>query len=305
MKSALRGSYTPLITPFGEDGEIDLAAFEALVARQVEAGSAGVVVTGTSGEPTSLTPDERLDLFRSAVDVAAGRIEVVAATGSPNQRETLRLTEAAEHLEVDAVIVVAPGFVRPSQRGLIEHFSTVAERTALPCLIYNIPGRAAVAVEAETVERVAERRSNLVGLKHASPDLDHVTELLDRLGDDFRIFCGLESYSYPMLALGAAGLMSAVGNLLPERVADLCDAVARGDHGTALALHRALFPVNRAVFFDTNPVPLKHLMGQERRAPAAVRAPLAPLSDADAERVQRAWAATNDRLSTAAQPTVA
>ncbi|MBS1890590.1 MAG: 4-hydroxy-tetrahydrodipicolinate synthase [Actinobacteria bacterium] len=279
----LRGSLVPLVTPF-VDGALDLGAFEDAVER-VGAASDGVVVTGTSGEPTSLSSEERLDLYRRAVAVAAGRFPVVAATGSPNQAETIALTKAAGQAGVDAVMVVSPAFVKPSQEGLRAHFVSVAAVTDLPFLIYNIPGRAGVGVSAETVQRVAESAPNLVGLKHASNDLDLLTELILALGEDFRLFCGLESYSYPFLALGGAGLMSAVGNLAPKEVAELCNAVRDGDHPRALALHRALFRINQAIFFDTNPGPLKAMLAASGLGSEEVRPPLAPLSANTRERV--------------------
>jgi 4-hydroxy-tetrahydrodipicolinate synthase len=282
----LRGSLVPLLTPFA-GGAIDREAFEAAVER-VGTASDGVVVTGTSGEPTSLSSDERAELFRRAVTVAAGRFPVVAATGSPNQAETIALTEAATEAGADAVLVVCPAFVKPSQEGLRRHFVTVAGTTELPFLIYNIPGRSAVGVTAETVARVAEDAPNLIGLKHASPDLDLVTDLLLRLGEDFRLFCGLESFSYPFLAVGGAGLMSAVGNLLPEQVAALCRAVRDGDHAAALRLHRSLFRVNQAVFYDTNPGPLKAMMAAAGLGSDEVRPPLAPLSAETHARVMQA-----------------
>ncbi|MBS1888526.1 MAG: 4-hydroxy-tetrahydrodipicolinate synthase [Actinobacteria bacterium] len=282
----LRGSLVPLVTPFA-GGAVDFDAFEAAVER-VGTASDGVVVTGTSGEPTSLSAAEREELFRRAVAVAAGRFPVVAATGSPNQAETIALTEAADAAGADAVLVVCPAFVKPSQEGLRRHFVAVAATTERPFLIYNIPGRAGVWVTAETVARIAEGAPNLVGLKHASPDLDLVTDLLLRLGDDFRMFCGLESFSYPFLAVGGAGLMSAVGNLVPEQVADLCAAVAEGDHARALGLHRELFRVNQAVFYDTNPGPLKAMLAASGLGSEEVRPPLAPLDEETRARVMAA-----------------
>lgn len=271
------GSYTPLVTPF-LDGRVDLEAFDRLVERQALGGARGVVVTGTSGEPSSLTVEERAELFDRAVKAAAGRVLTVAAVGCPDRAGTLALAAAATEAGADAVMVVAPAFVKPSQAGLEEHFRVVAESTHKPVILYNIPGRAAVSIEAATVRRVAESCPNVVGVKHASPDLDYLTELILSLGEDFRLFCGLESYSYPFLAVGAAGLMSAVGNLLPRSVAQLCDAVAAGDHETGLRLHRRLFAVNKAVFFDTNPVPLKAMLAACGVVSAEVRPPLAPLS---------------------------
>jgi 4-hydroxy-tetrahydrodipicolinate synthase len=272
----LRGSATPVITPF-RDGAVDFEAFEALVDRQGQAGSDAVVLTGTTGEPTSLTGAERLELVRRAV--AVGGPPVIAATGSANHEQTIVLTRAAAAAGADAVLVVCPPFVKPSETGLAEHFATVAAAAEIPLLIYNIPGRAAVSITVPTVERISERAPNLVGLKHASADLDLVTELLLALGEDFRIFCGLESYTYPMLALGGAGVMSAVGNLFPERVKALCRAVTEHDHAAALALHRELHRVNRAIFLDTNPVPLKHMLERLGLARGEVRPPLAPADE--------------------------
>lgn len=274
LREQLRpGSYTPVVTPF-KDGQVDYDAFDALVERQVQGGSRGIVVTGTTGEPTSLTASERAGLYMRAVARADGRLSVVAATGAMDQRTTFGLTEAAVKAGADAVLVVAPGFVKPSQRGLVEHFVAVAERTDLPVLLYNIPGRAAVGIEPETVVRVVEAQPNVIGVKHASPDLDYLTRLFLELGDDLHVFCGVESLSYPMLALGGSGLMSAVGNVLPRAVSALCEAVVAGDHERALVLHRKLFPINRAVFFDTNPVPLKTMLAQWGVSSAEVRPPL-------------------------------
>jgi 4-hydroxy-tetrahydrodipicolinate synthase len=280
----LRGSIVPLVTPFA-GGAIDRAAFEAAVERQVREGSHGVVVTGTTGEPTSLTFDERAELHARAVEVAAGRFPVVAATGTPNQAETIALTRRAQQAGADAVLVVCPAFVRPSQEGLVAHFAAVAGATDLPVLIYNIPGRSGVGVTGETVERIVAAAPNVVGVKHASADLDLVTDLLLRLGEGFRLFCGLESYSYPFLAVGGAGLMSAVGNLLPAQIAELCDRVRDGDHAGAMALHRALFRLNEAVFYDTNPGPLKAMLAAARLGSDELRPPLAPLSHATRRRV--------------------
>jgi 4-hydroxy-tetrahydrodipicolinate synthase len=284
VTARLHGSIVPLVTPFSE-GAIDTTAFETSVERQVSAGSHGVVVTGTTGEPTSLTAVERADLYRRAVAVADGRIVVVAATGSANHAETLALTRQAEHAGADAALVVCPAFVKPNQNGLVEHFSAIAGATTLPVLIYNIPGRAGVGVSGETVERIVERAPNVVGLKHASSDLDLVTDLLLRLGDEFRLFCGLETYSYPFLAVGGSGLMSAVGNLLPGHVAALCERVAADDHPAALALHRELFRLNEAIFFDTNPGPLKVMLAALDLAGEELRLPLAPITEATRRRV--------------------
>ncbi|HEV8347002.1 MAG TPA: 4-hydroxy-tetrahydrodipicolinate synthase [Vicinamibacterales bacterium] len=259
--ASLRGSYTPIITPF-RNGEIDLDTFAVLVDRQIVQGGHGVLVTGTTAEPSSLTIAERNELVRVAVATAAGRRPVVAATGSQSYADTIALTKSAEEAGADAVLVVTPYYIKPSQAGLVEYFVAVGRETRLPLLIYHIPGRAAVSVTVETVAKIADRLPTLVGMKHAVNDLELVTEVLARLGRDFRVFCGLEALSLPMLAVGAAGVMNAVGNLAPDRVAALCNAVAAGDLGKARRLHDELFQLNQAIFFDTNPVPLKYMMSR-------------------------------------------
>lgn len=258
-KSYLTGAYTPLITPFAGDG-IDVAAFERLVDRQVAGGAAGVVVCGTTGEPSVLTPRERTELVRAAVSAAGGRIPVVAATGSASHAETRVLCEEAAAAGADALLVVTPYYLRPPQRGLVEYFCDIGAHVDLPILIYHIPGRAGVTLEIATLEAIARRTPNVVGMKHASAQLALITEVRASLGPDFRIFAGLEELSLPMLALGAHGLMNAVGNLVPDRVAALCRAVTQGRLADARALHDSLWELNRAVFFDTNPIPVKYMM---------------------------------------------
>jgi 4-hydroxy-tetrahydrodipicolinate synthase len=279
-QTALRGSYPPLVTPF-RDGRVDLETFASLVDRQVRLGSHGIVVCGTTGEPSSLTVSERADLLRVAIDVVAQRIPVVAATGSQSLAETLDLTTGAEQAGADAVLVVTPYYIRPPQAGLIEYFVEVGRRTSLPLLIYHIPGRTAVSVTVDTVARIADRAPNLVGMKHAVNDLEFVTEVLARLGHEFRVFCGIEALSLPMLAVGGAGVMNAVGNLAPDRVAALCQAVTSGRLAEARRLHDELFDLNQAIFLDTNPIPLKYMMARLGLLPASdVRLPLVPIADA-------------------------
>ena len=260
-KNFLCGSYPPLLTPF-RDGKVDFKTFAELTERQVREGSHGVLVCGTTGEPASLTVDERTELLKVALDVTAKRIPVVAATGSQSLAETLELTKRAENAGADALLVVTPYYCKPSQRGLVEYFVTVAERTALPLMIYHIPGRTAVSVTSATVARIAERAPNLVGIKPAANDLEFVTKLILSLGSEFRIFCGFEALSLPMLVVGAKGLMSAVSNLAPMRVAALYNAVDRGELEAARKLHNELFELNESIFLDTNPIPLKYMMNR-------------------------------------------
>ena len=255
----LRGSYPPLVTPF-RDGLVDYDAFARLVELQIAAGSHGIVVCGTTAEPSTLSVGERARLLDVAVEAVRGRIPIVAATGGQSHAETVDLCARAERSGADALLVVTPYYVRPPQRGLVEYYADLGARTRKPILIYHIPVRAAVALELDTIVRIAARVPNLVGMKHAANDLDLVSELLERLGPEFRIHVGLEALSFPMLCIGAAGLMNAVGNLAPRRVSQLYDAVAAGNLDAARALHFELLELNRAVFFDTNPIPIKYMM---------------------------------------------
>jgi 4-hydroxy-tetrahydrodipicolinate synthase len=226
----------------------------------VAEGSHGIVVNGTTAEPSTLSIEERNELVRLAVATARGRIPVVAGTGSQSHADTIELTAAAEKAGADAVLVVTPYFIRPPQRGLVEYYVDIGRRTRLPMLIYHIPGRAAVNVEAATLERIAERAPNLVGMKHAANDLALVTQVLARMGNDFRIFVGLEELSFPMMAIGACGLMNAAGNVKPRALAQMCEDVFAERLAPARAAHDALFELNQAIFFDTNPTPLKYMM---------------------------------------------
>ena len=255
----LRGSYPPLVTPF-HNGAVDYETYARLVERQIQEGSHGIVVNGTTGEPSTLTVQERNRLVEVAVKAARGRIPVVAATGSQSHAESLELTAGAEKAGAAAVLVVTPYFIRPPQRGLVEYFLDIGRRTSLPFLLYHIPGRAAVHLKLETVAQIAEGLPTLVGIKHAVNDLGLVSALLAKLGAGFRVFAGLEELSFPMLAVGASGLMNAVGNLAPRRIAELYSVATAGNLGEARRLHNSLFELNQSVFFDTNPIPLKYMM---------------------------------------------
>ena len=263
----LKGSFPPLVTPFNDDGSVDYDAYAKLVEQQIRGGSAGIVVTGTTGEPSTLLPEERTELLKVAVAAARRRIQVVAATGTQNHADTVAMTRAAELAGADAVLIVTPYFVRPPQRGLEAYYLDLCRRTDLPVMIYHIPGRAAVNITADTVVRIAEAAPNLVGIKHAFNDLSLVSDLIARLGQEFRVHVGLEELSFPMLCLGAAGLMNAVGNLAPGKVQELYRATASGDLARGRALHYELWELNQAIFFDVNPIPLKYMMKRLGKLP--------------------------------------
>jgi 4-hydroxy-tetrahydrodipicolinate synthase len=275
----LKGSIPPLITPF-KNGEVDYDTYARVVKRQIAEGSHGILVNGTTAEPATLTIEERNRLVDLAVKLTKGRVPVVAATGSQSLADTRVLTEHAAKAGADALLILTPYFTRPPQRGMIQYYLEATKGIELPWMIYHIPGRAAIHVTVDTVKELKEKSKNFVGMKHASPDLDFVSECFAAVGKDFKIFVGLEDLSFPMMAIGACGLMNAVGNLRPRTLADLCEAVWRGDLAGARALHDKLFEINKAVFFDTNPIPIKYMAkklgiiaANEHRLPMAPATP--------------------------------
>jgi 4-hydroxy-tetrahydrodipicolinate synthase len=259
-KEFLRGSYPPLVTPFKGNGEVDFESFRTCVDFSIRHESHGVVISGTSAEPSTLTLEERIQLFKEAIDVSAGRVPVVAATGSQSERETVILTEAAEQAGADALLIVTPYYVRPPQRGLAQYYINVCARTALPVMIYHIPARTAVSIQLDTLKEIVEKADNVVGMKHAVNDLGFVTRMLATFGWEWRVFAGLEDLSFPMLAIGACGVMNAIGNLAPKKLAQMCEAVERGELAAARKLHYELAELNEAIFYDTNPIPIKYMM---------------------------------------------
>jgi 4-hydroxy-tetrahydrodipicolinate synthase len=255
----LRGSYPPVITPFKENGDVDYDSYENLVDWQIREGSHGVVVNGTSAEPAVLTTEERKTLLEIGMRVAKGRVPVMAATGSQSFAESAVLTDHATKQGADALLIVTPYYIRPPQRGLVAYYNELGRRSDLPLLMYHIPGRAAVTAELATLERIAEATPHFVGIKHASLDLALVTEALDKFGSEFRIFVGLEELSFPMMAMGACGMVNAVSNIAPRKIADLYEAVAAGNMEEGRRLHFDLFELNRSVFYDINPIPIKYM----------------------------------------------
>jgi len=254
----IRGSIPPLFTPF-KDGAVDYDTYARMIEFQIREGSHGILVNGTTSEPASLTTEERNRLVSVAMEVVKGRVPVIAATGSQSLAETKVLTAHAVNAGADALLIVTPYYSRPPQRGIIQYYLEVTKGVPTPWMIYHIPGRAAVSVTVDTVKELKDKSPTFVGMKHASPDLDLVSDCFAAVGLDFKIFVGLEELSFPMMAVGACGLMNAVGNLRPRVLADMCEAVWRGDLINAQALHHRLHEINKAVFFDTNPIPMKYM----------------------------------------------
>lgn len=255
----LRGSVPPIVTPF-KNGAVDYDTYARLVAMQIEQGSHGILVNGTTSEPAMLTIEERNKLVDVALSIAAKRVPIVAATGSQSLAETQRLTEHAAKAGADALLIVTPYYTRPPQRGLVAYYLEVAKISDLPWMVYHIPGRTAVSVTLDTLKELKSKSPAFVGMKHAVNDLGFVSECLAAFGPEFKIFVGLEELSFPMMAVGACGLMNAVGNLCPGVLREMCEAVWKNDLSAARLLHQRLFEINQAVFFDTNPIPIKYMM---------------------------------------------
>ena len=258
-KGFLTGSCPPLITPF-RDGRVDLDTYGRLIEFQIENGTHGILVNGTTAEPLTLSMAERNEIVQFAIKTARGRIPVVAQTGSQSHAETVELTEFATRAGADAILVLAPFFIRPPQRGVVEYFNDLGRRTDLPLMMYHIPGRSAFKVEVDTLARIAEKTPHFVGIKHALDDHNLVTEMVQKLGTEFRIFAGLEEFTFSMMAIGAQGTMNALGNVAPRQIADLCNAVLEGDMLRGRRIHFETYDLMRAIFYDTNPIPMKYMM---------------------------------------------
>ena len=273
----LRGSVPPLITPF-KNGNVDYETYAGLVNFQIEKGSHGILVNGTTSEPSTLTVEERNRVVDVAVEVNQGKLPIVVASGSQSLAETKTLTDYAVKAKADALLIVTPYYICPPQRGLIDYYLEVTEGCDIPWMIYHIPGRAAVSVTLNTIKELKDRSPTFVGMKHAVNDLGFVSECIDAF-PDFLIFVGLEELSFPEMAIGAVGLMNAVGNLRPDLLADMCGVVWDNDLFKGRELHQRLLELNQAVFYETNPIPIKYMMKRLGIIPANEhRLPMTPAS---------------------------
>jgi len=277
-----RGTFTALVTPFRDDA-IDVAAFENLIEGQIAAGISGVVAVGTTGESPTLSHDEREQVIRLVVTIAKKRCVVLAGTGSNATHHAVADTKMAERLGADGALLVAPYYNKPSQEGLFRHFKATAEATALPILLYNIPGRCGVDILPDTVVRLAGECRNIVSIKEASGSVERVSELRARLPDEFTILSGDDSLTLPFMAVGAAGVVSVASNLFPAEVCALVRAYESGD----VKLHRRLFPLFKDLFIEPNPVPVKTALGWRGAISSEVRLPLCEMSEANRTRLRK------------------
>jgi 4-hydroxy-tetrahydrodipicolinate synthase len=281
-----RGTFTALVTPF-RIGEIDVAALERLIEAQIAARITGIVAVGTTGESPTLSHKEREQVIEMAVKIANKRCLVLAGTGSYSTREAIAATKRAEEIGVDAALVVAPYYNKPSQEGLFRHFQAIAETTSLPIVLYNIPGRCGVDIAAETVERLASNCSNIVCIKEASGSVDRVGELRSRLPHEFTILSGDDSLTLPFMSIGAVGVVSVASNLIPGEVCALVRAQETGDVKSARKLHQKLLPLFKDLFIEPNPVPIKMALAWRGLMSPEVRLPLCEMTEANQERLRK------------------
>ncbi|KHE67448.1 2,4-dihydroxyhept-2-ene-1,7-dioic acid aldolase [Halobacillus sp. BBL2006] len=274
IKSRLRGSVTPVITPFKANDDIDFATLSELIEFQLENGTHAISVTGTSGEPSSLTEEERVQVMKTAHKTINGRVPFVPGTGSTNHDETMRLTKKAEEIGADAALVIVPYYNKPNQQALYKHFKTVADSVDIPIIVYNIPGRTAQNLHVDTLAQLSKDCPNIIGVKESNKDFEHVNRVLLKCGRDFLLFSGIELLCYPMLAIGGVGSVSATANVLPGKVAQMHDAWFDGDVATAQKLHYELMELNDVLFKDTNPAPVKAALGMMGKIEPHLRLPM-------------------------------
>ena len=280
------GTFTALVTPFKKD-EVDAEAFERLIEAQIAGGVSGIVPVGTTGESPTLSCGERHHVVELAVEIAHGRCKVIAGTGSNSTRDAVAHTKEAEAIGVDGALLVAPYYNKPSQEGLFRHFAAIAEATSLKLVLYNIPGRCAVDIEADTVVRLAEQFPNIVTIKEAAGRVDRVSELVRRAPKNFTVLSGDDSLTLPFLAVGAAGVVSVASNLFPKEISRLVSLFLEGKPADAQAVHQKFFPLFRDLFIEPNPVPVKTALGWRGAMSADVRLPLTPMSQANAARLRQ------------------
>lgn len=286
-RAAFAGVFTALVTPFTAAGAIDWAAFDRLIDRQIAAGVAGLVPVGTTGEAATLDADEAEALIARTVARAAGRAYVLAGAGSNDTRKAVAAARRAEAAGANGVLLVTPYYNRPTQAGLIEHFSAVARATTLEVMLYSVPGRTGVAIAPSTAATLAATHANIVALKEAGGDAARVTALRAACGPGFAIHCGDDGLALPFYALGAVGLTSVVSNYAPEACVALYRAWAAGDTGLALDWHDRLAGLVAAMFAESSPGPVKRALALANQMDSAMRLPMTRIGE-DSERILRA-----------------
>ncbi len=277
------GILTALVTPF-RDGGIDDEALAALVERQAAAGVAGVVPCGSTGESATLSHAEHRHVVDVVVEAAAGRIAVVAGTGSNSTQEAIELTQHARQAGADGALLLSPYYNKPTQEGIYLHYAAVARETGFPLVVYNIPGRTASNITPATLARLAEIE-NVVGVKEACGDIDQIAHVIASCPDDFSVLSGDDGLLLPLLAVGGNGCISTTSNVVPESICALYAAWQAGDPARALALHQQLMPLFDVLFCETNPIPVKAALALMGLVGDEIRLPLTPIGEANRERL--------------------
>lgn len=275
------GAITALVTPF-RNGQIAYDDLDRLVDAQIAGGIKGLVPVGTTGESPTLDYDEHIEVIRRVVVRTAGRVPVLAGTGSNSTREAVELTKKAEAAGADAMLVVAPYYNKPSQEGLFRHFSAIAEATRKPVVLYSIPGRCGIEIAVPTIARLRAAFPHVNHIKEAGGSCDRVDQIRQACGDNMTILCGDDGLTLPFMALGAKGVISVASNLFPAEIAQLCELAATGHRAEALALHARFLPLFKNLFVEPNPVPAKYAMAQlGLLSSPEVRLPLCELTEAN------------------------
>ncbi|SFB98439.1 dihydrodipicolinate synthase [Bacillus sp. 491mf] len=271
---------TAMVTPFDKNGNIDFAKTTKLVNYLIDNGTTSIVVGGTTGESPTLTSEEKVALYRHVVSVVDSRVPVIAGTGSNNTHASVELTKKAEEVGVDAIMLVAPYYNKPSQEGMYQHFKTIAENTKLPIMLYNVPGRSIVQISVDTVVRLSQI-PNIVAIKDAGGDVLTMTEIIEKTDDDFAVYSGDDGLTLPAMAIGAKGIVSVASHIIGNEMQDMIAAFRTGDMKTAQKLHQMLVRVTNALFMAPSPTPVKTALQFVGLDVGSVRLPLLPLTEAE------------------------
>jgi len=278
-----KGSIVAIVTPF-KKGKIDEKALEKLIEWHIKEGTHGIVPCGTTGEASTLDYEEHYRVIEITVKIAKKRIPVIAGTGSNSTDEAIMITRKAEKLGADAALLVTPYYNKPTQEGLYRHFKEIADKTGLPLILYNVPGRTSVNLLPQTVARLAEI-PRIVGIKEATGDMKQVSEIIRLCGDRITVLSGDDFTNLTLLALGGRGAISVTANICPRDMAELFNAWERGDIARARELHYKLEPINKAMFIETNPIPVKTALAMMGKIKEEFRLPLCEMSEANKQKL--------------------
>lgn len=292
-----KGAFTALITPF-KDGMVDEAGLKRLIEFQVKNSMNGIVPCGTTGESATLSYEEHERVIETAIEAAAGRILVIAGTGSNSTSETIMLTRHAEKAGADAALLITPYYNKPTQQGLYEHYKKVAEETSLPLILYNVPGRTGVNMLPETVARLSEIKG-IAGIKEATGDLKQVSDVLEFSRKGFSVLSGDDFTTLPLLSIGGHGVISVTSNIVPRDVSAMVNGFLSGNSEKAKKLHYRLEPLNRAMFLETNPIPVKTAVSLMGMAEEEFRLPLVRMSAKNRARLKEALKAFGIKMGRA------